>query len=292
MLLRTPRILFLLFLAVALSLVTACNTNSKDDKTGAVARVYDDYLYLADIQDIVPENTSSQDSIRIMDDYIDNWIRQKVLLNQAEKNLTKEQKDFTRQLEDYRNSLIIFTYQEELIRQNIDTVVSEKEIVDYYNANTSDFELKDNIVKVWYVKLNKNEKVNVFSQLLRSDKPNDRKKLLDMAAKYAVNAFLDDQNWLVFNDILKEIPIETYNQEEYLKNNRFIQIEDSLYTYLLNIKGFMIKESVSPLSFEKENIRSIIINKRKIKLIEDMQQSIYNDALKAGDFEKIPVTDK
>jgi hypothetical protein len=138
---------------------------------------------------------------------------------------------------------------------------------------------------VWYVKLNKKSNAAPFRQLIRSERPGDKKKLTELSSKYAVNSFLDDNNWLVFNDILKEIPIETYNQEEYLKNNRYIEIEDSVYVYLLNIKGFLIKESVSPLSFEKDNIRSIIINKRKIKLIGDMEKSIYDDAVKNGDFE-------
>jgi hypothetical protein len=105
--------------------------------------------------------------------------------------------------------------------------------------------------------------------------------------KYAVNYYLDDQNWLLFNDILKEIPIATYNQEEYLKNNRTIEIQDSTYSYLMNIKGFMIKEGLSPLSFEKKNIRDIIMNKRKLKLIEDMQKEVYSNGVKKGSFEII-----
>ena len=100
-----------------------------------------------------------------------------------------------------------------------------------------------------------------------------------------MNYYLDDQNWLLFNDILKEIPINTYNQEEYLKNNRIIEIQDSVFVYLMNIKGFMIKESLSPLSFERNNIRDIIINKRKLALIENMKNDVYNNALKRGDFE-------
>jgi hypothetical protein len=172
-----------------------------------------------------------------------------------------------------------------LILQKLDTVVSEKEIEDYYDLNKSNFELKDNIVKVWYVKLRKNINLNPFRQLIRSDKPGDLKKLAELSAKTAVNSFLDEDSWLVFNDILKEIPIKTYNQEDYLKNNRYIEIQDSSFCYLLNIKGFMIKESLSPLSFEKDNIRNIIISKRKLKLISDMEDDLYQEAVKNSDFE-------
>lgn len=265
-------------------LAAGCGSGS-DVRENAVARVYDEYLMRADLHGIVPEGMSSADSALMVRDYINNWIQNKLLLHQAEENLSNDQKDFTRKMEEYRNSLIIYAYEQELIRQKVDTVVNPSEIVQYYNTHKEDFELRDNIVKVIYVKLQKGKQVDRFRPLIRSEKDADRVKLQDLSDKFAINSYLDEDNWLLFNDILKEIPIKTYNQEEYLKNNRFIELEDSLYTYLLNIKGFMIKESVSPLSFETENIRSIIISKRKMALIEDMQKNLYNDALKQGDFE-------
>ncbi len=273
------------FLILAFVLLLASCGPGSDVRENAVARVHDDYLMRADVEGIVPEGVSASDSALMIRDYINNWIQNKLLVNQAEENLNSDQKDFTRKLEEYRNSLIIYTYEQELIRQKVDTVVSASEIVQYYNAHKEDFELRDNIVKVLYVKLQKGQHAARFRPLIKSGKEADLVKLQELSDKFAINSYLDEDNWLLFNDMLKEIPIKTYNQEEYLKNNRFIELEDSLYTYLLNIKGFMIKESVSPLSFETENIRSIIISKRKLALIEEMQKNLYNDALKQGDFE-------
>ncbi len=278
---RTPALILVILCCIFFS----CGNKSTQNKDNAVARVFDEYLMPSEVEGIVPPGLDKADSLQVIHDYIDSWIRKKLLVRQSESNLSSEQKDFTRQLEEYRNSLIVYTYEQKLIQQSLDTVVTEQEIVNYYNLNKDDFQLRDNIVKVWYVKLQKNNSLGAFRNLIKSDQPADRKKLMELSAKHAVNSFLDDQSWLVFDDILKEIPIKTYNQEEYLKNNRYIEIEDSLFVYLLNIKGFMIKESVSPLSFETENIRSIIINKRKLALIEEMQKSLYNDALKSGDFE-------
>jgi hypothetical protein len=84
---------------------------------------------------------------------------------------------------------------------------------------------------------------------------------------------------------LKEIPIKTYDKEQFLQNNRVVEIEDSSTIYLVNIKGFMVKNSVSPLSFERNNIRMIITNQRKLKLIEQMEKQAYEDALKSNDVE-------
>jgi hypothetical protein len=269
---------------VFLVFIVACKSSPEPGKK-AVARVYDSYLYVKDLDGKLPANISQADSSVLIKEYIDNWIKQQLLIKQAEKNLSDEDKDFTKQLEDYRNSLLIYKYESRLIQQSLDTLIKDNEISDYYEKNKSNFELKENIVKVIYVKIPKSVPMTVPKLYIGSDKPADRKKLQDFCVKYAVNYYLDDQNWLLFNDILKEIPINTYNQEEYLKNNRTIEIRDSTYSYLLNIKGFMIKEGLSPLSFEKKNIRDIIINKRKLKLINDMQQDVYSNAVKKGAFE-------
>ncbi|HNX06732.1 MAG TPA: hypothetical protein PKL96_04055 [Bacteroidales bacterium] len=266
--------------------VVLCACSAKhDDNKQTLARVYDEYLYLSDIQGVMPQNVSGKDSADIASEYVNNWINQQLILVQAEKNLSDEEKDFSRQLEEYKNSLTVFKYESKLISQRLDTIVSDEEIARYYELHKDNFVLKENIVKVIYVKIPKGVSAATVRNLIRSGSPQDMKKLQDFCHKYAVNYYLDDQNWLLFNDILKEIPISTYNQEEYLKNNRFIEIQDSAFTYLMNIKGFMIKEGVSPLSFEQSNIRDMIINKRKLALIENMRKDIYDNALRKKDFE-------
>ena len=89
------------------------------------------------------------------------------------------------------------------------------------------------------------------------------------------------------DDLIKEIPIRTYDKEQFLKNNRFVEVEDSTYYYFVNIKGFKIKDSLSPLVFEHDNIINIILNKRKLKLIEEMEKSAYDEAMKHNDIQII-----
>jgi hypothetical protein len=84
---------------------------------------------------------------------------------------------------------------------------------------------------------------------------------------------------------LAQIPIKTYNQEEYLKNHQNLEVQDSLYYYFVRFRDFRIKENISPLSFEKDRIRNIILNKRKMELINKMHQDVYDNALKKNDFE-------
>jgi len=268
--------------------ISSCSYFKKrpDKAEGAVARAYDEFLYKADISRLITPGTSKDDSVNTVRNFINSWIKQRVILHRAESNLAEGDKDVEQELQEYRNSLITYIYQQELIRQQLDTVVTDEEIEKYYSSNQRNFQLKDNILKVNYVKLSlKAPKIDKARTWFRSPNARDKKLLDEYCNQFAIDFYMDDDTWVLFDDLLKKVPIKTYDKEEYLKNNRYIEITDSANLYLINIKGFMIKESLSPLSFEKDNIRNLIINKRKLGLIREMEQTTYENALKNNDFE-------
>jgi hypothetical protein len=276
-----------LILFTLLALASSCKLFKKNaDPKNAVARAFDGYLFPEDLVGIVPQGASRQDSISLTRNFIDNWIRQKVVLHKAEENLDNEKKDVEKQLSEYRNSLVTYAYEKALIEQKLDTTISQQEVEDFYNSNQSNFELKDNIIRVIYLKLNKKSpKIDKARLWYKSENKKDRDLLTEYCHQYALNYFLDDNTWLLFDDLLKEIPIKTYDKEQFLQNNRNIETEDSLNLYLVSIKGFKVKNSVSPLGFEENNIRAMIINRRKLKLIEEMEHQAFENAKKRNDFE-------
>jgi hypothetical protein len=264
----------------------SCTSFFKKKSEQVLARVHDEYLYESDLTGLVAAGTLAKDSVLITRNFIDNWVRQQLIIQQAKKNLTSAQMDFTQQLENYKNSLIIFAYENALVRQNLDTLITDEEIRNYYDANQQNFLLKDNIVQIQYVKLPlKSTHLKQIKKLMISDNQEAKNTLAELCEKNASDYFLDNENWLLFNDLLKQIPIKTYNQEEYLKNHRDLEYQDSAFIYLVHFKDFKIKESTSPLNFEKQRIRDIILNKRKIELIGKMQDDIYSNAQKKNVFE-------
>ena len=265
-----------------------CKYFKKNKKQDGIelARVYDSYLYLEEVLEQMPQKLHGKDSANFVQNFAETWAKQQVVLLHAEKNLDDDQKDVEHDLESYRNALITYAFEKELVNQKLDTSVSNTEIEAYYNKNPQNFELKDNIIKVIYIKVKKNApKINKLKEWYKSEKQVDKKPLEDYCHQFAENYFLEEDAWLLFDDLLKEIPIETYDKEQYLKNNRFIELTDSAHLYFVNIKGFKIKDSVSPLSFERDNIRNIILNKRKLTLIESMKTDVYNEALNKNEIE-------
>ena len=277
---------FLIIMLMLSQVTVGCRYFKKEKKPSelAIARAFDTYLYIENLKDIVPKRTSYKDSITIIHNYINNWLKQQVVLKKAEDNLNNEQKDVSDQLEEYRNSLITYIYESELIRQKLDTIVSDVEITDYYNFNQNNFTLKDNIVKATYLKVPysapKLDKVRIW---YKSDTEKDSGLLAEYCHQFASDYFIATNEWLLFDELLKRIPIKTYDKEEYLRNNRYIEVKDTSGIFFINIRGFKIKESVSPLNFERDNIRTLIINKRKLALIEEMERSSFENALREND---------
>lgn len=268
---------FSLFLFVFLS---SCDLLEEKKVRIPVASVHEYTLYKDDLKNIIPSGLPAEDSIVAVESYINKWIRQTLLLRKAEQNLKEEQKDFEQKIEDYRRSLITYTYQNELINQLLDTLVSPEEIEEYYNQNSRNFELKENIVKVNSIIINKKKpKVKQISKWFKSNKLEDINALDSYCYQHAEKYSLDDSQWILFDDLLKEIPIKTYNKEEFLKRNKYIELDDENYLYYLKIKEYKVKNSTSPLSFEEESIRKIIINKRKMELIKKMKNDIYEEAI-------------
>jgi hypothetical protein len=279
----------ILFLCSCIFLFS-CKYFQKDqsDQQEPVAKVYDYNLYPEDLAGVVPYGSPKEDSISIVKNYIDNWSRQKAMLHMAEKELSEEKKDVSKELDEYRNSLITYAFETEVISKKLDTTVAEEEVSAFYKTHPQNFELKDNIIRVIYLKLGKKSpKLDKVREWYKSDLKKDRNSLEDYCHQYAINYFLDDTTWLLFDDLLKEIPIKTYDQEQFLQNNRNIEIEDSSMIYMVSIKGFMIKDSMSPLSFERKNIVAMIVNQRKRQLIDDTERKAYEDAKNSGKVEII-----
>lgn len=260
--------------------LTLISCRSEDVPKDYIARVYDKYLFKSDLVNVVPFGLAPEDSAVIVNEYIQLWIRNMLTLKKAELNLTDDLIDVEQQLDDYRTSLIVYNYERELLKQKLDTSVTNEEIENYYKKNERNFQLRSNIIRLKYIKIpSKTPSLDKVRKWYKSEKEDDLEKLRKFALMYANNYLLEDENWLVFDEVLKEIPLSNYSLDDFNRNKRYFEINDGQYIYFVIVKGFMMKESRSPLSFEKDNIRNIILNQRKQSLIEEMQQDIYNDAI-------------
>ncbi len=276
-----------LFISIVLAfLLGSCVSTLDNDKGNELARVGNKYLYENDIKGLVPSDATTRDSLVMVRNYVDTWVRTQLMLKQASKNIAIQKLDLEKQLEDYRNSLIIYHYETELIRQQLDTLVSEEEIARYYKDHKEDFALKENIAKAYYMIAAKDsEEEEMLEEIYTLPDSVLFDSLETFGKTYARAYWLDTATWVYFNDLMEIIPIETYNQELFLRGNRKVSLTDDEFTYLLTFVDFRIKDDISPLDLETADIRKIIINKRKMKLIKKVREDIYDKANEQNEFE-------
>ena len=249
-----------------------------------LARVGTYSLTLADALESI-QLTPERDSAAQVKLYINNWVKNHVVLQKAEVELYPDEKKFSKHLEEYRNSLIRFAYEQKYISNNLDTNVTAKQIAEFYAENEKNFELKENIVRVRYVLLDKN-KTNLKAKaksLLVSKSQNSKMEFARFVQKNKLQAYWDDSTWVFFDELRSLTNIDTYNPEDFLRNNAYCEAIDSAKISLIAFVDYKIKDSSSPLEFEKEKISRMILNQRKRKLIEEMEMKIYDEALKEGD---------
>ena len=275
-------------IGIAFLLLSAgCDYVQKNSKKEVVvAECYGKYLYESDLKGIVPERASIMDSLQRVNTFIDSWIRRQVLVHQAENNLDKEKLDLKKQLEEYRNSLVIYAYESQLINQKLDTVVSEDEILDYYEQNKEDFQLRNTMVRVVYVILNEDcPQKELFQQLLGNPDTLMLQNIDIQATYYAVKSHVDVDQWMRLDDLTNIIPIEIFNAESFLKKNKFVCFDMNEFTYMVRFEKYLLEETTSPVEMVSGNIRSIILAHRKQAMLDQMKTAIYEKAKRERAFE-------
>jgi hypothetical protein len=261
--------------------LTSCSGLFRQDQDDRViARANDKKLYLSELSERIPDGLSQTDSVTLAENYISKWIQSEILIQKAKESLKSEDQDFSVQLEEYRNSLLLFALEQKLVSQYLDTVVTDAEIEAYFMENRSQFELKGNIVKFDFVKVGKRSRaVREFRNLLKPENADNREKLTAYAEKNATDYWFATE-WVSFNEILKETPLEVDNQPLFLRRTTYAEADDEEFYYMLRINDYKTSDSTSPLEFERGKIRNIILNSRKNELIEKKRQEFIDQAFK------------
>ncbi len=253
----------------------------------AVARVNDKYLFQDELVDIVDQNSTADDSAARASAYIDNWIRKQLIIGEAMKRININEAEVERKVLDYRYSLIGYEYQNYYIQQHLNDSISEKDIDDYYRAHVDNFILKQNIVRGTYIKVPKTApRTGKVKDMIFSTKEKEQNELKSYCLSFSVAYHLNDSSWIAFDKLVVNSPmIEIPNKIQFLKTNPFYEASDADFLYFLKVNDYKISDNISPLEFVKEDIRNILLNKRKVELARILEEEVYKNAIKQKDFE-------
>ena len=263
------------FILAFIILTVSCFNN---DNEQIIASVNEKKLLMSEVLKEIPNST--EDSTFFIERYTNVWIRKQLMIYHAEINLNSNLLDYEAQIEEYRSSLLIYAYQQELINQNFDTSISFKDISEYYEKYKEEFKLVKNIYKGRYIVIDKSApKLKSLKKWYKSNKEDDIENLTDYCQQFAKAYNLIDSNWQYFSSINHLLPIFIDDEEDYLENTKGDWFEDEQYLYYIFIKNYQIKGNVSPLAMEKEKIRNVLLNKNKIKYLNQLEDELFQNAL-------------
>ena len=269
----------------AVVILSGCSylRNSKDEVY--VARVDDKTYLLKDLRPQLPAGMTKPDSLARVNDILTRWVKKELLLKMAIENLDESQKDLSKEIEEYSNALLIHRYQQQLLSQKLDTVLTDQDIRRYYETNPEKFTLDYNIVKAVYVEIPKTvAKTDQIRRWMTENSTRSMSELESYSFQYASKYDHFNNGWVDFNNILARIPGGKEDPEQMLKRSKFLQFSDLNNFYFVLVNDYILAGEKAPYDFVKDRIESLILNSRKMEFLQDLEKNIYEKGRRENRF--------
>ncbi|MEI6411449.1 MAG: peptidylprolyl isomerase [Bacteroidota bacterium] len=269
----------ILFLSLTVLLCWQCgNDNAPKEGDRLLAQVYNKNLYSSDLDDIVPESTSAGDSALIVDAYVQRWIREQLLMYEAERNIPKDL-NIDKLVRDYRASLVRFNFEEQIIAQKLDSTVSEPELKAFYENNPDQFQLESTILKCQLIKVSAKTPHADLDKLWNSRSDDTQAKLSIFAKQSAAFALLDREKWYKLEEVAAFLPKGTLTSEN-VGSRRDGTLSDGDYRYYYRVLETVQGKTTAPFDYVREQASKVILHKRKQELLEKWKEDLYQKELR------------
>lgn len=279
------QIIYILFLG----LFSSCNffQNSAAEKDSKlIAKVYDFKLYEEDLRRVFPKNIADKDSVEVAKNLIQAWAKQKLLLKKSEVNMPSENEELEILVEKYREDLFINSFKKALVSKELDTIVTNEQLVAYYEENKESFKINEELVKFKYIAMSSSDKHRTKYRRLFLSKARNDLFLLDEEQDKLVSSFLSDSLWIRYKDVQKKLPfLKNIDSKKVLKPGYFVSKKQDGDLYYVYIKEVLYRNEIAPLRYISNTIKQMVVQQRKLQLIHKVEEVLVDDAIKNKQFE-------
>lgn len=277
-------IFFLLLLGAGVWLGSCQQFGDDKKENRPLAKVFNKTLYISEMEGLFPEGTTSADSAVIINAFVQRWIREAVLLHHAERSIPKDL-NIDKLVRDYRASLIRHNYEKFLVGELLDSAVSKNELVEFYEANKDQYQLETPIIRCFFIKVPLPvPEAELLRRLWNSNSAEDFPRLAAYCNQYAEAHLLADSAWYKVEDIARNLPKGTLTVDNVSAKRDFSQ-RDETYQYYFKVFELKNRKEIAPLSYIEDQARKVILHKRKLELLEETKDDMYEQALRRNQIE-------
>ena len=250
-----------------------------------VAEVGKDRLYRRDLDAVVPKGIAAEDSVRLAHQYINLWASDRIFVSIAEQQLSKAEKDVTKELEDYRTSLLKYRYEQLYVNERLDTAVSDDKVEEYYASHKENFKLDRPLVKARFLRIHTDSPMlETIRKKMNSSDANDLIEADSLAFSSAIMFTTWKDEWQDVIVLAREMGIPYDSLLGSSKNGWLRQDDTTGVTNIAYISGIMASGEYAPVEYMSERIKDIIVSTRKQALISSLEQDLLKDARENGKF--------
>ncbi len=277
----------ILFLFASIALGCQYFQQKENGQKVPVARSGSTLFYLEDLEGLIPGNISTDDSVKLAEKYVNDWIKKQLMVDKAKEEMAINEAEIERKVQDYQYALIVHEFEKLYVNSHLNLSIDPAEIEAYYKERADNFVLKQNILKCLFVQIPKSAPgISQLRRNIRSYPSTNKEDISEYCLQYAIKTFLDDSLWINFDEVIIGTPLEGLsNKIQFLQNTAYSETSDEDFIYYLRILDYKISDQISPLEFIREDIQNIIISKRKLALKKELEQAIYEEALSKNSFE-------
>ena len=249
-----------------------------------LARVYNKSLYIKDLEGMFPPGTSAYDSSLITNAYTQRWVREAVLLYEAENNLPKDL-NIDRLVRDYRSSLVRNNYEQVLLEQLMETEISTPELANFYDKNKIQYQLDNPIVKANVVVVPKIISVrDSLKYLWKNATDVNLARLKNICEEYELAHILDGSKWNEWENLAVYLP-RNIGFEEFSRKGKDFIIQDGEFEVWVKILDSKKPQEIPPIEYVEEQLKRMLLLSRKTKLLEEKKEDMFDIAKRKGQIE-------
>ncbi len=270
---------FLLPIIPIILLLVSCHSNSDTGNTGIIARVGEHILTKEDLASALPPELNSEDSLIITENYIENWIKENLMYDLAKSNINNMD-EINQLVDNYKKSLITYQYKEQLINEKMTVQTSDAEMEKYYKENADKFSLETILIKGLFIKVPVDApQINKIKEWYKSPSIKDIENIEKYSLQNAVNYDYFYDRWVKIDDVMRLFPAPWVNPDALLRQQKQVEVQDSVFCYLLNVKQALFPGDTEPYEYAKPNVREMIINQKRLDFLRDFENDLYRTAV-------------